>query len=68
MAREGGWGSLDEEHVGAPFDATAMSMGGFGGGRSGGLGYGSGAGGTLGRAEAQNGVPRSDGHNSQYPV
>lgn len=56
MTREGGWGTLDEEHVGAPFDATAMGLGGLGGGRGGGFRGGVGnttGGGALGRAEAQ---------------
>ncbi|EJD02077.1 acid phosphatase/Vanadium-dependent haloperoxidase [Fomitiporia mediterranea MF3/22] len=57
VAREGGWGSLEEEHVGAPFDATAMSLGGVGGGAAGGYGPGTG-GGALGRAEAQTGGRR----------
>lgn len=45
VAREGGWATLVEEQVGAPFDATAMSRSDATRGRD--------FGGATGRAEAQ---------------
>ncbi|KAL5511450.1 hypothetical protein ACEPAH_4666 [Sanghuangporus vaninii] len=49
VAREGGWGTLAEEQVGAPFDASAMSASNFTNGQHAGYSYG----GVAGRAEAQ---------------